>query len=353
MATDSASTVDFGIKHHEVVFVFHPEKMKVNTSQELHIPGDEFIAHAGVPNADLLNQHTMTITTGPTEGHFGVAGYHMTTDSGEKKWVRTTNRTPVYGHKLTSCRTHFQHCNIPGDKHCSVLTLRPSQDRFTDNAKINERKALPQWSNITHANLSAGVEPVGLGDDTRFLITEGTLGADNKIETKGVVHAYLKKNANLPDFFGGVYSDKRAHKTVTLKGQDAYVIKDKEHLKSIKKLMSEMAVTHSPFAKGFGINITKLHDEETRGPLTVVVGFDRDPLTDEGFKGIEKDTAISEHRARRIVNPDAKDDPHEVETGGIVQRVPGFEDVIEKAKDKAAVVADYVVRDYNEVDEVE
>lgn len=334
--------VDYGNDVVEFQWRYDVSGLKKGDSLREHYTGDEFIDHVGITAADLFNPTGAEITTNAVPGQYGVGAYHGI-DGGiagvDGDWIRTANRVPIKGDGL--CTVH-QHITMPNAVHSTELRLRPTLDQFESRSKANNRKGISLWAGMKPENVTAGVHTSKVGDKTRYVVP--ATGPDG---TKSAMHTYIARNAKKPDFMNGAYFHTKAKMATHTDGTQAYVIENPDHFTAMKKLLTYLVETHSPYHRGLGMSVTKLDDVVTTEPLVVSMKFKRTPVSKEGFQALTEDAATTESDLRRLVNG-GEDEPEMVTESGELIQVPGFEDELAKAQNPEEFAAAHTYEPYVE-----
>lgn len=340
--------VDYGNDSVEFQYRFDVSGMETGSAMKVHYTGDEFLDHVGITTADLFNPTSAQITTNAVSGHYGVSAYHGI-DGGDAgvdgDWLRTANRVPIKGDGISS---EYQHVTMPNSKHFTDLKLRPTHDQFENRAKANNRKGISLWSKMKPENVTAGTHISKAAGGKKYIVPESS--ADG---TQNAMHLYIKRNAHRDDFMEGAFQPTRA-KMITddVSGKQAYVVKNPIHFAAMKKVLTHLVETHSPYHRGLGISVTKLDkvvpDKVVSEPLVVSIRFNRKPISKEhGFVPKEMDDAVAEGEMRRLVNG-GEEDPEVVTATGEVIRIPGFEDELAAATNPEELAATHSYVAYSE-----
>ncbi len=343
-AAPAPPVVDYGNNTVEFMFRFDPSNMKKGETLREHFTGEQFVDHVGIAVADLFNPTGAQITTNASPAQFGVSAFHGAEGgvpgSKDPDWVRTANRVPIRGAGVDS---HHQHATMPGAIHTNDIKLRPTLDQFKDRAKANNRKGISAWSQMDESNVTTGVHISKVGDKKKYIVPMA-----NTDGTRNAMHSYLSRSARDPTFMKGVYHETKAKMETMEDGSKAYVIEDPDHFQAMKKLLTYLAASHSPYRRGIGMSLTKLDNVKATEPVIVSIKFNRHTITkDGGFNAAIEDAAVTEADMRRLVNGGA-DEPEMVTASGEVLRVPGFGEELSKAKNPEEFAATHSYVPYSE-----
>lgn len=343
-AAPAPPVVDYGNDAVEFMFRFDPTNMKKGETLREHFTGEQFVDHVGISVADLFNPASAQITTNASPGQFGASAFHDAEGGipGSKNpdWVRTANRVPVRGAGVDS---DHQHATMPGSTHTNDIKLRPTLDQFKDRAKANNRKGISTWSKMEEAHVTTGVHISKVNGKKKYIVP-----MTNVDGTRNAMHSYLSRSARDRTFMGGVYSEGKAKMETMDDGSKAYVIEDPDHFKAMKKLLTYLATSHSPYRRGIGMSLTKLDDVKTTEPVIVSIKFNRRAVTkDGGYDAVIEDAAVTESDMRRLVNGGV-DEPEMVTAAGEILRVPGFAEELSRAQNPEEFAATHTYEPYTE-----
>jgi hypothetical protein len=272
-------------------FIFDVSSMlDVGDTRNLHIHPDYVMKLAGVSDPDLINAHSMKISTTANGGAFSVSIFHTVKDAGNgqvkpvyAKLGRSTGMVDggdENPHAITLHSGH--HMTTMGERSESkVYNIVPSSGQLSayEGERLIKRLST-KWNDLGPGNVDVAITKSTLDGEKRYVV--GSHAADG---APSAIHRLL--TGAEASVFGGKYAGEKG-KTVGPDGKAAYELTG-EHFKVLRKDLHNILRTETDFEGGLGVKLvrTKLAPvySDADKYLTVKLDIGRHPFDARtGFK---------------------------------------------------------------------
>lgn len=331
----SESVVDHGQKHVRLVYAINTDGMREGEKRQMHIKADHLAQAAGIKHIDLLNPQEIAVHIESTAGKLGLSLFH---DENADVRLNTASRAALVNSKTGSVDAYHAISSSSGVSDVHTLHMEPGVEQTAEHAPTLHKRINNVWGNMTAANVAVGVHASTLGDETRYLITEG-----DENGRKSAIHQLLVQNQNNSRLLNGRYTAANIKKSV-INGKNAIVMTEAD-FNTVKDSLTDSLSTKSLFQHGLNAVVTKLDERPTaRHPSYVHVKISRSPMnSDTGVTPMASSRVTENHVAMLTGTHKGS----KITAATIA--APGFEDVLAKGSNvhTAAKVVPFTPEEVN------